>query len=220
MKVVSFISQKGGTSKSTTALNLAVEAVAYGIEVVVLDLDPQRSASEWAEIRGDQSPLVAAPSVVHLPQTIDAVRDNGAELVIIDTAGRLNTEALAAARASDVVFIPLQPSVIDLKTLASTMDIVRDARRQGGNPGQVIALLTRVKAIGSRHDETAKFLGSAGNEVCPVMIGERVVYQDAYALGQGVAEAEPNGKASLEIRDLYLYLSRLLGLPERRQTNE
>ena len=46
MKVLSFVCQKGGTSKTTTAINLAVEALAYGLEVVVIDLDPQVSACD------------------------------------------------------------------------------------------------------------------------------------------------------------------------------
>ena len=57
MKVLSLICQKGGTAKTTTAINLAVEALAYGLEVVVIDLDPQVSACDWKDIRGDEPPL-------------------------------------------------------------------------------------------------------------------------------------------------------------------
>ena len=55
-----------------------------------------------------------------------------------------------------------------------------------------------------------------GITVCPVMLGERVIYQDAYAQGQAVTEAEPFGKASQEIREVYMYASGLLGLPTAR----
>jgi hypothetical protein len=43
-----------------------------------------------------------------------------------------------------------------------------------------------------------------------------VIYQDAYAQGQAVTEAEPFGKASQEIREVYMYVSSLLGLPTAR----
>jgi chromosome partitioning protein len=66
---------------------LAVEALAYGLEVVVIDLDPQGSAY-WKDIRGDAPPVVAAVPVPHLDRTLKAAADNGADLVIIDTAGR------------------------------------------------------------------------------------------------------------------------------------
>ena len=117
MKVVSLVCQKGGTSKTTTAINLAVEAVACGLEVVLIDLDPQVSACDWKDIRGEKPPLVAATPVPHLERTLKAAADNGADLAIIDTAGRTNDAAAAAARAADLILIPLQPSLIDLKTL-------------------------------------------------------------------------------------------------------
>jgi chromosome partitioning protein len=215
MKVISLICQKGGTAKTTTAINLAVEAFAYGLEVVIIDLDPQVSACDWKDIRGDAPPVVAATPVPHLERTLKAAGDNGADLVIIDTAGRTNDAANAAARAADLILVPLQPSLIDLKTLGATLDIIRLA---GNKPTR--ALLARVKSTGTRHEDTAAWLVQQGIEVCPAMMGERVTYQDAYAQGLGVGEADPAGKAALEIKSVYLYISSLLGLPTRRVTNE
>jgi chromosome partitioning protein len=216
MKVIALICQKGGTAKTTTAINLAVEAMAYGLEVAVIDLDPQVSACDWKDIRGDdRPPVVVATPVPHLARALKAAADNGADLVLVDTAGRTNDAAIAAARVADLVLIPLQPSLIDLKTLASTLEIIR----LGGNrPAR--ALLARVKAAGTRHEATTAWLQEQGVEVCPAMLGERVTYQDAYAQGLGVAEAEPAGKAALEIRQVYEYISRLLDLPTKRSTDE
>jgi len=212
MKVCSIVCQKGGTSKTALALNLAVEALAAGLEVVVVDLDPQVSASDWKDLRGDVAPVVAAPPVPHLDRALKAAAEAGADLVIIDTAGRANDAASAAARVADLVLVPLQPSLADLKTLAATLDIIRVS---GGKPAR--AVLTRVKAAGSRHEDTAAWLRDQGVEVCPAMLGDRVTYQDAYAQGQGVSEAEPHGKAALEIKAVYKYVSSLLGLDTGRE---
>lgn len=214
MKVLSFVCQKGGTSKTTTAINLAVEALSYGLEVVVIDLDPQVSACDWKDIRGEAPPVVASTPVPHLNRTLKAAEENGAELVIIDTAGRTNDAANAAARVADLVFVPVQPSLIDLKTIGATLDIIRLA---GAKPTR--ALLARVKASGTRHEDTTAWLETQGVEVCPVMLGERVTYQDAYAQGLGVSEAEPNGKAAHEIKEVYKYISKLLNLPTTRIVN-
>ena len=220
MVVIAFISQKGGTGKTSTALNLAVEALGYGLEVVVVDLDPQVSACDWKDTRGEERPpIVASVPVPHVERTLKAARENGADLVIIDTAGRTDTAAAEAAKAADLVFIPLQPSLIDLRTLKSTLGIITGAR--SGKPVRKVAVMTRVKAAGSRHDDTAAWLKAEGEadslDVCPVTIGERVVYQDAYASGQGVSEAEPSGKAAQEIRDLYQYTCKLVDLPDSRK---
>jgi chromosome partitioning protein len=211
MKVISLICQKGGTSKTTTAINLAVEAVACGLEVALIDLDPQVSACDWKDIRGERPPVVAATPVPHLDRALKAAFEAGADLAIVDTAGRTNDAAAAAARAADLVLIPLQPSLIDLKTLGATLEIIRLA---GGKPTR--AVLTRVRSAGTRHEDTTAWLVEQGVEVCPASLGERVTYQDAYAQGLGVLEAEPAGKAAEEIRQVYLYTSGLLGLPTRR----
>lgn len=215
MKVISLVCQKGGTSKTTTAINLAVEAMAYGLEVVLIDLDPQVSACDWKDIRGDEPPVVAATPVPHLERTLKAAEENGADLAIIDTAGRTNDAAAAAARAADLVLVPLQPSLIDLKTLGATLEIIRLA---GNKPTR--AILSRVRASGTRHQETMTWLESQGIEVCPATLGERVTYQDAYAQGQSVSEAEPGGKAAQEIREVYKYISHIIGLPTSRNKHE
>ncbi len=209
MKVLSIVCQKGGSAKTTTAINLAVEAMRRGLEVALIDLDPQVSACDWKDIRGeDKPPVVAATPVPHLERALKASAEAGADLAIIDTAGRANDTASAAARVADLILIPLQPSLPDLNTVAATLDIIRLA---GGKPAR--ALLARVRTAGSRHEETTAWLAKKGVEVCPVTLGERVIFQDAYAMGLGVSEAEPGGKAAEEIQQVYNYTCRILGLP-------
>jgi chromosome partitioning protein len=209
--VLSFCCQKGGTSKTTAAINIAVESLAYGLETVLIDLDPQVSACDWKDIRGDRPPIVATTPVPHLERTLKAAGDNGADLVILDTAGRTNDAALAAARAADLVIIPMAPSLIDLKTLGATLEIIRLG---GSKPSRV--LLSRVRSVGTRHADTTEWLTAQGVEVCPVTVGERVAYQDAYAQGKAVREIEPGGRASQEITEVYLYIAGILGLPKDR----
>jgi MinD-like ATPase involved in chromosome partitioning or flagellar assembly len=161
MKVLALVCQKGGTAKTTTAINLAVEALAYGVETVIIDLDPQVSACDWKYIRGDdRPPVVVATPVPHLARALKAAADNGADLVLVDTAGRTNDAAIAAARAADLVLIPLQPSLIDLKTLASTLEIIR----LGGNrPARALLGACKGRQHPARgHDRVAPGTGGGG----------------------------------------------------------
>lgn len=210
MKIIAFICQKGGTAKTTSAINLAVEAAAHGLKVVLIDLDPQVSASNWSDIRESAEPAVIAPQVPHLGRVLAQARENGADLAIIDTAGRTNEAALAAAKAADLVFVPLQPSLPDLGTVKATLDIVRMA----GNP-PALALLTRVKPTGNSHDAAREWLAQHGLQVADITLGERIVYQHAYARGQGVSEAEPHGKASHEVQQLYMLTCQQVGMSPR-----
>jgi len=51
MKVVSFVTQKGGSGKSTTAASIAVAAFQQGRRVFLLELDRQGTLSDWADAR-------------------------------------------------------------------------------------------------------------------------------------------------------------------------
>ena len=51
MKTVAIISQKGGAGKTTVAIHLAVAAEQHGLRAAVFDLDPQASATSWADRR-------------------------------------------------------------------------------------------------------------------------------------------------------------------------
>lgn len=197
MHVVAIVSQKGGTGKTTVAICLAVEATRRGGSAAIVDLDPQVSSFNWYDLR-EKAPLVIAPQAAHLERRLKGLREAGTGLAIIDTAGRTTVEALAAVRAADAVLMPIQPSLVDLQTTGSTLDVVKLAGTKS-----VTAILTRVKPFGSRHADTVGWLKAHGIETCPAMLGERVIYQDAYGHGLSAAEAEPNGKAAKEIEALY-----------------
>ena len=207
MYTISIVSQKGGTGKTTVALSLAVEAVGHGLSVVVADLDPQASACEWADLRTESEPVVLDAQPARMPTVVEKAKKTGVDLLIIDTAGRTEQAALAAARVSDLVVVPLQPSVADLQTVKATLDLVRISGAE-----KSIAVLTRVKPFGTRHLETIEWLNGLGIDVCPATIGDRVVFQDAFAAGKSVCELEREGKATSEVRNVYLYISKELAM--------
>jgi chromosome partitioning protein len=207
MNTLSFICQKGGTGKTTLALNIAVEAMRRGLTVVVIDLDPQPSACAWADLRSMRDePLVIDAKPARLAAAVDSARaQSGLDLLIIDTGGRTEEGAFAAAKASDLVVVPIQASAVDLKSIPATRDLIAMA----GNP-RVLSVMTRVKPTGTRHEETKAWLEQMRMPVCPTTIGDRVTFQDAYASGLAVSEYEPGSKAAKEIEALYTDIASLL----------
>lgn len=203
MKVVAFICQKGGTGKTTLAVNHAVEAARSGLRTLIVDLDPQVSACKWQDFRDDKEiPAVMDAQAQRLPNLLKAAQETGVELVVVDTAGRTEEAAKIAARNADLVVIPMQPSIADLSTIDGTIGLLEIA----GSPRRV-AVMTRVKPYGSRLADMRRYLEDQGVPVASVTIGDRVGFQDAFALGLGIQELDPTGKGSEETRELYKYIS-------------
>ena len=56
MRVVAFVTLKGGTGKSSLAVSLAVAAQEGGAKTYLLDLDQQGTAKSWFERREAEQP--------------------------------------------------------------------------------------------------------------------------------------------------------------------
>ena len=215
MQTISLLAQKGGTGKTTLALSLAVAAVRAGRTVAVIDLDPQASAGNWADRRAlKEAPAVVSAHVPRLQSVIDTARQNGVDLLLIDTPGKSEQAALAAAKAADLVLIPCRPQIYDIETLAATKEIIELA---GGRPAFVI--LNAVPPQGRRHEEAKAAIEEIGLAVCPAAFVQRAAFGDAPNAGQTAAEFEPDGKAAQEISLVYKFVSDLLKKSTRERVH-
>ena len=196
MYAITLVAQKGGTGKTTLAINLAVAAEAGGHRAVLIDLDPQASAAGWGDHRTLDRPVVAPVPATRLDDALGAARAHGADLAIIDTAPHSESSALAAARAADLALIPLRPGILDLRALGTTADICLLARR----PAAVV--LNQAPPRGPMPGQAAAVIAESNLDVVPHRVGARVAFVHSLTIGLGVVEHEPEGKAAAEIRKL------------------
>lgn len=211
MKVVSVIAQKGGAGKTTTTAALSVAAVQAGFTVAAVDLDPQGTLASWWDRREESTPPVVSAQAVRLPHVLEAARSEGVELAFIDTPSRVEQAARAAALAADLVIVPCRPSIYDLETVTTTLELVTFARKAAPEI-PLIALLTNVPAQGPRQGQAEKVLEAAGLSICPVVFGHRVAFEYAATMGLTPQEYEPDGKAAVEVRDAFKYFCQHVGL--------
>lgn len=105
--LISVVNGKGGTSKTTTAVYLAV---ALGWPVV--DLDPQRSATEWAERAGDGLEVYPAGK-----RDLGRLRGDA----VIDTPPGSPQVIDAAIEVSDFIVVPTRASGIEVARVWDTL---------------------------------------------------------------------------------------------------
>ena len=119
-------SGKGGTGKTTSALNLATIAAAAGLRVALVDMDDQQTLSEWYGLRPQGVPdlqLLTIPLV----DVGRAIREVGAmagfDLVIVDTPPGLAQRARLRelVQHADFVLVPTTQGPGDIRSVTEFM---------------------------------------------------------------------------------------------------
>ena len=121
---VAVMAQKGGVGKTTLALHLGVEAAKAG-RAVIIDMDPQSSATQWADGRCARQPLVVSCTPARLAISLQTAKRSGARFAFIDTAPAVEAPALAAVRAADFCLIVSRPGILDLRSIGINVEIAK-----------------------------------------------------------------------------------------------
>lgn len=211
MKTVAILSQKGGAGKTTLALHLAVATELAGRTSVLIDIDPQASATSWKDGRNHETPAVVSAQASRLPAVMEAARNGGVALCVIDTAPHSESASLAAARSADLILIPCRPAILDLRAISNTIDLARLA----GKP--VAVVLNCVPPRGNLAEDAIAAVAGYGVPVAPVQIGQRAAFMHALTIGQAAQEYEPHGKAAEEIEQLYNWTCKQVGMLTHEQ---
>jgi chromosome partitioning protein len=214
MKTLAIVSRKGGAGKTTLSAHLAVAAETQGLATAIFDLDPQASATLWADHRGEPFPAVVAAQAPRLPALLAQARARQADLVILDTPPEADAIAAEAAAHADAILIPCRPSALDLDAIGASVRIARAA----GKPFYVV--INAAPAQGVETDETHTAITGAGVELAPVVLHQRKAYAARMHEGRTAQEIEPKGKAAGEIRELLLWVCEKVIMLETEEGNE
>ena len=208
--ILAIISQKGGPGKTMLATHLATAATLAGHSAVLIDTDPQCSASRWSDKRTNKKPFVIASPAQRLQHWLQVSEQNGATFIFIDTAPNVESPVLEAARAASYVLIPSRPADVDVEAIPSTMDVVNMAKK----PARVIFNAVRSGSnIGREAQEKAKGMELS---TVPFEIGERLGFVRSFNKGSTVLESEPQSKSAREIQRLFNYLEKEMEVSDAR----
>jgi chromosome partitioning protein len=216
MKVVTMITRKGGTGKTTLTGSFGMEAYTAmresGVEpeiasatIALIDRDPQGDLTDWLGDRGDAGPIMTTALPSQLSIVLLGLEKRGVKLVFVDMPPGYSAHAEESIRWSNRLVIPSGAGEPDLRGVEETIRMARDA----GAP--YVTVLNkggfRTRMTGMTFDE----LESLGGFL-PHPVHHRVDISEAVVRGATARELYPRGRAAAEISTLGSALSQKLGL--------
>jgi len=198
--IISLVNQKGGVGKTTTAVNLASSLARKNHRVVLVDLDPQGSATKWHDVEGNQAFEILNRSNLSAASDLGAL-STAYDYVVVDAPPAINELTRNILEVSDVTVIPVTPSSLDLWACTDTLKMAKEVRKK--HPGLEIKFLINRKIPGTRAGrEIRQTLDEFNTGVINTELCQRVAYVDAMKYGVSVMQFAPGSKAAQEIEQL------------------
>ncbi|EAI4450167.1 AAA family ATPase [Campylobacter sp. CNRCH_2016_3089] len=214
--VISIINEKGGSGKTTLAVNLSARLAEDGDNVLLIDADPQKSTEVFSDMRSQSKlePLFSSVSKtgISLGDEIKRMK-NSFDSIIVDTGGRDSKEMRKAILSSNIIIIPTIPSQYDVNVLDHMLNIYQEVTEFNSELLALI-LVNRVspnpflaKELNNLKDyinEAKKDKGLEKVIMLESVIYERQAYRKAVIEGKSIKEfCDSNDKALKDFEGFY-----------------
>lgn len=211
--IISFVNQKGGVGKTTTAINLAASLKRKNHSLVFIDADPQGSAVQWHAVENNN-----AFDVRHLPEPLDQAEirelSRSYDYVVIDAPPAIGEITKSILELSDLAIVPLSPSSLDVWSCWGTLEMIEEAQQT--NTDLKVKLLINRKIPGTRVGRDAREAMEVFDmDIFETELCQRVAFVDAMTSGVSVMQYAPSSKAALEIESFSEEI-----MPQTQQLNE
>ena len=141
MRVILVANPKGGSGKTTLSINLAGYLASQGQRVAMLDLDRQKSATQWLAMRNATQPQIAL---------LREGQKGDSDWLIIDSPAGMHGKTLERAlKLAHKVVVPIAPSLFDIRASQAFLEAlhaekaVRKAHAFVGVVGMRVDVRTR-----------------------------------------------------------------------------
>lgn len=193
--IIAFASSKGGVGKSTICAAIAARLAQRGEEVLVLDLDQNRTVERWgrkAKIPGLTVRAIERDSFTTVIR--EAANSGSVDHILIDLAGAREATVLKAIARSDLVVIPAQASEPDLREALVIVSDIKDVAEEKGAPIPYRLLLTKMMPLRTRATDFAyQELARHGLPLFRTVMVERVAYKEMFLTGVPPTVSEMRG---------------------------
>lgn len=213
-KIISVVNQKGGSGKTTVSMQLAGALARRGNRVLVVDADPQGTATRWAASADDEKPFPA--SVIGLSAASTKVHRevrkfvDDYQYIIIDCPPAADSPVpQSALLISDLALVPIIPSPLDMWAAVAIRQVIENV----GDINEALRaklVINQCQPNTTLAKEALEVLPEFGIELCGTYLHQRQVYRQSAVFGQTVHDF--GSKAAPAIQEIESLTGEVLAL--------
>jgi chromosome partitioning protein len=180
-KIISFISRKGGTGKTTNAINLATSLHASGKKVMLVETDTNYTLNTLRKMEAAKENGVVVFDIVgsqdgKVADELQAVRSNQSyDYIIVDSAGKTTDEGIKKlCLVSNAVVVPTSLTQNDLLVTYQTVTDLLPAKNIN-RALRILVLPNRIHSF-TRLKTIEETLSKISAEVLKVMVPQKNAY--------------------------------------------
>lgn len=213
-KIITVCNQKGGSGKTTLSMQLAGTLAGRRKRVLVVDADPQGTATRWAASADDAKPFPAA--VVGLSAAHEKVHREvkkfveDYDFIVIDCPPAADSPVpQSALLIADLALVPIIPSPLDLWASIGIRKVIE-------NVGDINESLKARLVVNQCQPKTnlakdaLEVLPEFGIPVCKNYLRQRTAYRQSAVFGQTVQDF--GSKASDAIAEIEALTDEILSI--------
>jgi chromosome partitioning protein len=217
-RLITVCNQKGGCGKTNLAMTLAASLADRGQTVLVVDGDPQGTATRWFSAAGEGAPFPAA--VVNLADTRQQIARaikphiEHYDIIIVDCPPSLESPVtLSTLVVADLALVPVIPSPGDIWATSRLVGLIEQAR--GMNEALAVRIVPNMVQGTTLAGAALEALRDIPLPVADTTLSLRTAYRQAQAEGTSVLTLR-DPRAREEARALADEAAKLLALPGRK----
>ncbi len=201
-KIIAVCNQKGGSGKTTLSMQLAGTLARRKNKVLVVDADPQGTATRWAASADDENPFPA--SVIGLSAANEKVHREvkkfvgDYDFIVIDCPPAADSPVpQSALLIADLALVPIIPSPLDLWASVGIRQVIENVS-DINETLKAHLVVNQCQPKTNLAKDTLEVLPEFGIPVCKNYLRQRTAYRQSAVFGQTVQDFGSKAKDAIQ----------------------